>query len=76
MSMTTCAAEGILLCTKSKMVYVVQHIVQNFGEVKLWQIGRFWILARKTLANTPIWNIGDGKTLANSRNPISFLQIP
>ena len=49
------------------------RIVQNFGEVKLWRIGRFQILVRKTLANTPIWNIGDGKTLANSRSltPIS-----
>ena len=30
------------------------HIAQNFGEVKLWRISRFRILARKTLANTQI----------------------
>ena len=34
------------------------RIAQNFGKVKLWQIGRFKILARKTLANT---QIGHGK---------------
>ena len=30
------------------------RIAQNFGKVKLWQIGRFRILARKTLVNTQI----------------------
>ena len=35
------------------------HIAQSFGKVKLWQISRFRILARKTLANTQI-AIGHG----------------
>ena len=30
------------------------RIAQNFGEVKLWRIGKFRILVRKTLANTQI----------------------
>ena len=33
---------------------VSYRIVQNFGKVTLWRIGRFKILARKTLANTQI----------------------
>ena len=48
-------------------------------QLKLWKIGRFQILGKKAMANTPIWNIGSGKTLANSRKfnsiAISFSQL-
>ena len=36
--------------------YIIYRIAQNFGKVKLWRIGRFRILARKTLANTQIYH--------------------
>ena len=42
-------------------------IAQNIDDIKLRQISRFYILVMKPLANTPIWNISDDKTLVNSR---------
>ena len=37
-----------------QITHMIYRIAQNFGEVKLWRIGRFRILAGKTLANTQI----------------------
>ena len=37
------------------------RIAQNFGKIKLWRIGTFRILARKTLANTQIGHGNFGK---------------
>jgi len=51
---------------------MVYCIAQNSGEVKVWRISDFKVLARKTLANAPHLYYWQEKNFGESEGELSF----